>query len=438
MISAKQNGLENSIQSDFTLKLSDLERVSFDHFSEVRRQIDLQREELKAKIDKISLKMIDLLNENEITYKYTIRKSFLAANPVDIEEIRRISAITFRNPNLVINEVQRQKTEHEQKIALIRTRIKEFDSFAKEIKSIVFKPSQEVSFGILKGDKINEVIACAAYKEIIMLDIASNKRVGILEGHSKNIKCLENIGENRFASGSSDNTIRIWGAKNLVCLKTLTGHLFGVFSLKCLPYNRLACGSFGDIKIWNIESGECLQTLNGHSRWIHCLVYLPNGNLVSCSWDKTIKVWDLARGECIKTLASYLSDVNCITLLRNNQLASGSDDKIIKIWNMEIGGCVKTLKGHSNYVWKLLQLESGELVSCSSDNTIKMWDLTEGTCIRTLVGHTKLVRSIRINMQNNTLMSCSDDKTIKTWNLKTGQCVNTIIVSADMRDLILI
>ena len=51
-----------------------------------------------------------------------------------------------------------------------------------------------------------------------------------------------------------------------------------------------------------IESGECLQTLNGHSGGIYCLVYLPNGNLASCSNDATIKVWDLVRGECIQTL----------------------------------------------------------------------------------------------------------------------------------------
>ena len=52
--------------------------------------------------------------------------------------------------------------------------------------------------------------------------------------------------------------------------------------------------------ILNIESGECLQTLNAHSGWIRGLVFLPNGNLVSCSYDKAIKVWDLDRGECTK------------------------------------------------------------------------------------------------------------------------------------------
>ena len=140
-----------------------------------------------------------------------------------------------------------------------------------------------------------------------------------LLGHSDRIACLENIDENRFASGSFDRSIKIWDAKSFVCLKTLNDNQKQFLSLTSLTLNKLASGSDNNIKIWDLESGECLQTLNGHSDWIRGLVYLPNGNLVSCSCDTTIKVWDLARGECIKTLTCHSSDVYCILLLKNGQ-----------------------------------------------------------------------------------------------------------------------
>ena len=51
------------LQEDLDRIFSDLKGLSFDHFSEIRRQIDLQREKLKKKIDEIALKMIDQVNE---------------------------------------------------------------------------------------------------------------------------------------------------------------------------------------------------------------------------------------------------------------------------------------------------------------------------------------------------------------------------------------
>ena len=428
------------VQSDFKQKLSDLEGFSIDHYSEVRRQIDVQREEFKKKIDEIALKMIEQVKEKEKFYISAIKQSSLAVTPVNIAESRRIMENEFRNPNLVIEEVQRLQNEHEQKINEFRTRLVQLNPLGIEINSLKFKPSKEASFGMLTAYQTNELIACAEYKTIKISNLDSDECLATLEGHSTNIYCLTSIDENRFASGSGDKTIIIWDAKNFVCLKTLTGHPNGVDSLTSLTSNRLASGSSRDIKIWDIESGECLQTINGHSDWIRGLVCLPNGNLVSCSDDRTIKVWDLASGECINTLTYHSNAVKGIVLLRNGRLASGSEDTTIRIWDTSSGECIKTLKGHSKSVYRLQELESGELASCSFDCTIRIWNLESGTCIRTLVGHRYSVTSIRVNSKNNTLMSCSLDGTIKSWDLKTGVCVKTIVVQEDayLRDLILI
>ena len=177
-----------------------------------------------------------------------MKKQFLlAASPIDIEESRRILKNKFRNPNLVIEEVKQLQDEHEQKISEIRTVLNEFDSFGMKIKSIVFKPSQDALFGILTP----EIIACIDHKKIKLWDMASNDRVATLKGHTNAIACLECIGDNLFASGSDDNTIKIWDSKNFVCLKTLIRyHEKGVSSLKNLTKNRIASGSSssGDIK----------------------------------------------------------------------------------------------------------------------------------------------------------------------------------------------
>ena len=130
--------------------------------------------------------------------------------------------------------------------------------------------------------------------------------------------------------------------KHLIVSKHLWGHQGVVFSLKSLPLNKIASGSYKDIKIWDMESGVCLQTLNGHLHWVVCLICLPNGHLVSGSRDRSRKVWDLDRGECIQTLTGHSGFIWCLVLLINGHVASGSENGTIKIWNMHNRQCINT------------------------------------------------------------------------------------------------
>ena len=409
---------------------SEQERVSIDHFSELRRQISSQKESLVKKISEIAVRMIDQVNEKEKAYKAITKQCPLATPTEVIKDDKQSLLNEFGNSNQVVVEtecIDNEQTRINEFMAKIN-KIKEIGSICDEIESLVFTPNssfRDDSFGFLKS---NELIACALANNIQIWNLASNECIATLEGHSSSIICLEAIDQNRFASGSQDKAIKLWDAKNFVCLKTLRGHQYGVYSLKSLTSNRLSSGSYNEIKIWNIESGECLKTLSDNISYIRGLVYLPNGNIVSCSEDATIKVWDLAKGVCIKSLKGHSSHITCLLLLKNGHLATGSYNNAIEIWNMESDECVKTLQGHSSLVSRLEQFESGELVSCSGDETIKIWDITEGTCTKTLLSHAGWVKSIRLNNKNNTLVSCSDHGLIKTWDSKTGKCVSTISV----------
>ena len=159
------------LQSYLKQKHADLKQISFDHFSEVRRQIDLQREDLKRKIDDIALKMIDLVKEKEKEYNAAVKHSLLAFMPVDIEESRRILKNEFRNSNLVIAEVQRMQYEHEQKIAEIRAILNESDSFDMKSKPIVFKPRHDVSFGNNRKCKRITRVYCRKQNHDVGLDL---------------------------------------------------------------------------------------------------------------------------------------------------------------------------------------------------------------------------------------------------------------------------
>ena len=163
-----------------------------------------------------------------------------------------------------------------------------------------------------------------------------------------------------------------------------------------LGINRLASGSNDNsIKIWNLNSGECIKTLNGHTSVVRSLQLLANNRLASGSDDKSIKIWNLDSGECLKTLSGHTNYIYSLHLLAKNRLASGSNDNLIKIWNLDSGECIKTLTGHTSAVWSLQLCANNRLASGSNDNSIKIWNLDSGECLKTLTGHTSYVRSLQ-------------------------------------------
>ncbi|KAK3947157.1 hypothetical protein QBC32DRAFT_97895 [Pseudoneurospora amorphoporcata] len=161
------------------------------------------------------------------------------------------------------------------------------------------------------------------------------------------------------------------------CLQTLEGHSRPIESVAFSPNGqRLASGSGDDtIKIWDPASGSCLQTLEGHSDWVYSVVFLPDGQrLASGSADKTIKVWDPASGSCLQTLKGHSGCVGLVVFSPDSQrLASGSADDTIKIWDPASGSCLQTLKGHSRPLSSVAFSPNGQrLASGSADGTIKV------------------------------------------------------------------
>ena len=157
-----------------------------------------------------------------------------------------------------------------------------------------------------------------------------------LNGHTDSVRALAFGPEGILASGSSDNTIKIWDIKSGTCTNTLTGHNDWVNALAFDSPGILASGSDDHtIKIWDIKTGTCSKTLTGHNNWVRALAFGPGGILASGSEDNTIKMWDIKSGICSNTLDVHKGSVLALAFDPNGILASGSIDNTIKIWNRD-------------------------------------------------------------------------------------------------------
>ncbi|MEH2117047.1 serine/threonine-protein kinase [Nostoc sp.] len=231
-----------------------------------------------------------------------------------------------------------------------------------------------------------------------------------------------------LASGSWDNTIKLWDVNTGKEIRTLVGHANWVNSVTFSPDGKFLASGSADctIKLWQVHTGIEIQTLIGHSDSVSSVAYsptMPTTNskdrllVASGSNDYTIKLWQVYTARNISTLLGHSFFVNCIAFSQDGEIiASGSGDNTIKLWHVNTGREIRTLIGHSDSVWSVAFSQNGELLASGSwDNTIKLWHVNSGREISTLTGHSNYVRCVAFSPNGQTLVSGGDDDTIKIW-----------------------
>jgi WD40 repeat protein len=292
---------------------------------------------------------------------------------------------------------------------------------------------------LLLGIGITQVYGYFKYKQFpagLQLLISNFPSGSFLEktltGHSDSVLSAAYSSDSRYlASGSGDNTIKIWEVAKGKELRTLTGHSSGVYSVVYSPDGRYLASGSGDntIKIWEVATGKELRTLTGHSSRSLSVVYSPDSRyLASGSIDNTIKIWEVATGKELRTLTGHFSGVYSVVYSPDGRyLASASADNTIKIWEVATGKELRTLTGHSDSVWSVAYSPDGRyLASGNYDNTIKIWEVATGKELRTLTGHSNSVPSVAYSPDGRYLASGSWDDTIKIWEVATGRELRTL------------
>ncbi|KAJ6016426.1 hypothetical protein N7540_011017 [Penicillium herquei] len=253
-----------------------------------------------------------------------------------------------------------------------------------------------------------------------------------LEGHSHSVRSIAWSPDGRqLASGSDDNTVRIWDPTTGQSVSTFEGHSDPVQSIAWSPDGRqLASGSLDNtVRIWDPATGQSVSTLEGHSDWVLSIAWSPDGRrLASGSLDNTVRIWDPATGQSVSTLEGNSDWVNSIAWSPDGrQLASGSDDNTVRIWDPTTGQSVSTFEGHSDPVQSIAWSPDGrQLASGSEDNSVRIWDPATGQSVSTLEGHSDSVESIAWSPDGRRLASGSLDNTVRIWDLATGQSVSTL------------
>ena len=116
-----------------------------------------------------------------------------------------------------------------------------------------------------------------------------------------------------------------------------------VSSLALLSDGRIAAGYFEPhvIRVWDVKRRALDVIINGHVENARAIAALPDGRLLSGSWDCTLKVWDervltaryaASRNTCAATLAGHARGVNALAVLPDRRVVSGDVGGIVRVW----------------------------------------------------------------------------------------------------------
>lgn len=245
-----------------------------------------------------------------------------------------------------------------------------------------------------------------SFKEIHIRDSKTNTSKHILKGHGDYISCLVYSPDDEIiASGSHDQTVRLW----------------------------------------DVKTGKHIRMLRGHKDNITFLSFSPDGStLISVSKDMTINFWDIPSGELKLPLAiqGVISDkIETKEKIKRtffspdqSVLITAGESRTIHLWDSTTGKLKQTFSdknednketGYVREVEDILFSPDGKsILSLVKDYQIRMWDIATGKR-RRFTGYTGYLTNAAFSPDGKTLATVDYPGDIHIWDIMTGKLKRT-------------
>jgi len=256
---------------------------------------------------------------------------------------------------------------------------------------------------------------------------------------------------------STDNTIRMWDADALECIKCLKEKKDEITAMVYLPRaNVIVTGHEpGELKIWSLDSQQeaCLRTVTGqaiHENTISALMYVTSGpdddsrqkgnmgltsdlldvgfeTLVAGSYDRQLSFWKVTLTSDGTAMAkferSFLAhdeiDDEILAIAYSSMAHSvftGGNHGVVRKWSFwGVRQMEAEYKGHTDAV-VCFAVDANLLFSGSVDCTVRIWETSQGMPLKEVKIHNVTVQALLVVPDTGYVASCAFDGRMVLWD----------------------
>ncbi|MDE0021824.1 MAG: WD40 repeat domain-containing protein [Candidatus Poribacteria bacterium] len=225
-----------------------------------------------------------------------------------------------------------------------------------------------------------------------------------------------------IASGSQDETIRLWDAEKRAHLRTLEGHSESILAVSFSPDGKTLLSSGGEVFLWSVETGGRLRTLQrSYNFAFNDVGFSSDGRLAAGSAsDGQILLWDVQTGKRIRA-----HEGNAYAFAPDSKtLATGKNDGV-HLWDLATGDSISKIETAKTLLKLSFSPDGKTLAVLGHRKPIELRDAETGKLMKTLPSPAGS-QALAFSPDGKTLASSGLNLPIHFWNVDTGEMIKKV------------
>ncbi len=209
---------------------------------------------------------------------------------------------------------------------------------------------------------------------------------------------------------------------SLEFIRSIPGHNQYVFYVKFSPSGELLASGSADntVRIWNYSTGTELKRIKERylEIWGIPVDYSPDGHYLVIGSYETLKVLDATKDyEAVASKFAHKGGIQSLVVTPDSQqvITVGVDGNL-SVWDIETLQLIKTVKAHSVEIWNVCINPAGTLlITGAEDSTAKIWNFPSLELKREIRYHSYPIEYVRFSRDGNKFLLASADGTVSVW-----------------------